>query len=129
MLLTVSDGINSFAQFLTVLVIFFFVLAITYFTTRYIAKIEKNRIVTGNMELIEALRISANKYLQIVKVGNRYLCIAVCKDTVTMLTELEEEEIKIVESESLSMDFRMILERMKLKNGSANQETNEENRP
>ncbi|MBR5579198.1 MAG: flagellar biosynthetic protein FliO [Lachnospiraceae bacterium] len=129
MLLTVSDGINSFAQFLTVLIIFLFVLAITYITTRYIAKIEKNRIVTGNMELIEALRISVNKYLQIVKVGNKYLCIAVCKDTITMLTELEEEEIKIVESDVASIDFRKIMERMKMKNLSTDQETNEENRP
>ena len=129
MLLTVSDGINSFAQFLTVLIIFLFVLAITYITTKYIAKIEKNRIVTGNMELIEALRISPNKYLQIVKVANKYLCIAVCKDTVTMLVELEESEIQLIESGEKSVNFHSVFERMKKRSGFIEKETNEENRP
>ena len=90
MLLSLGDPVSSSAQFITVLLIFLFVVAITYFTTRYIAGYQKNLIRTGNMELVESLRISNNKYLQIVKTGNKYLVIAVCKDTVTFLTELEE---------------------------------------
>lgn len=129
MLLTVSDGINSFVQFLTVLILFLFVLVITYITTRYIAGIEKNKLITGNMELIETLRISNNKYLQIIKVGGKYLCVAVCKDTVTMLVELEEEEIRMVESPSPNINFQNIFEKVKKKTGFIEKETKEENRP
>lgn len=129
MLLTVSDGINSFVQFLTVLILFLFVLVITYFTTRYIAGIEKNKYTAGNMELIETLRISNNKYLQILKIGSRYLCIAVCKDTVTMLAELNEEEIKEISYNSPQVNFQNILEKMKVKNSFSKKETEEENRP
>ena len=112
MILTISDSIDSFVQFLTVLIIFIFVLVITYLTTRYIAGVQKNRIRTGNMEIIETLRISNNKYLQIVKVGNRYLVMAVCRDTVTMLTELDEKELVFVESDTVSLpDFKGILEK------------------
>ena len=114
MILTISDSIDSFVQFLTVLIIFIFVLVITYLTTRYIAGVQKNRIRTGNMEIIETLRISNNKYLQIVKVGNRYLVMAVCRDTVTMLTELDEKELVFVESDAVSLpDFKGILEKAK----------------
>ena len=70
MLLSLGDPVSSSAQFITVLLIFLFVVAITYFTTRYIAGYQKNLIRTGNMELVESLRISNNKYLQIVKTGN-----------------------------------------------------------
>ncbi|MBR3606266.1 MAG: flagellar biosynthetic protein FliO [Lachnospiraceae bacterium] len=129
MFLTVSAAVNSIAQFVTVLLIFLFVLVITYFTTRYIASIEKKRMVTGNMELLDALRISNNKYLQIVKVGSKYLCLAVCKDTVTMLVELEQEDIKEIESEIKPVNFQDILEKVKKKTGFMEKETNKENRP
>ena len=129
MLLTVSNSINSFVQFLTVLILFLFVLVITYITTRYIAGIEKSKYTTGNMELIETLRISNNKYLQIIKVGSKYLCIAVCKDTVTMLVELEEEEIRSMNFTSSSIDFQNIFEKVKKKTGFIKKETKEENRP
>ena len=114
MILTISDSIDSFVQFLTVLIIFIFVLIITYLTTRYIAGVQKNKIRTGNMELIETLRISNNKYLQIVKAGSKYLVMAVCKDTVTMLTELDEKELVFVENDTVFLpDFKGILEKAK----------------
>ena len=123
MLLSLGDLVSSSAQFITVLLIFLFVVAITYFTTRYIAGYQKNLIRTGNMELVESLRISNNKYLQIVKTGNKYLVIAVCKDTVTFLTELEESELIISQEEAVGLDFKGLLEKAKqLRPGSGNQD-------
>lgn len=123
MLLSLGDPVSSSAQFITVLLIFLFVVAITYFTTRYIAGYQKNLIRTGNMELVESLRISNNKYLQIVRTGNKYLVIAVCKDTVTFLTELEESELIISQEEAVGLDFKGLLEKAKqLRPGSGNQD-------
>lgn len=123
MLLSLGDPVSSSAQFITVLLIFLFVVAITYFTTRYIAGYQKNLIRTGNMELVESLRISNNKYLQIVKTGNKYLVIAVCKDTVTFLTELEESELIISQEEAVGLDFKGLLEKAKqLRPGNGNQD-------
>lgn len=130
MLLSISSGIESVVSFLTALVIFLFVLLITYVTTRYMAAIQKNKFKAGNMELIETLRISNNKYLQIVRVGEKYLCMAVCKDTVTMLGELKEEEMVFHENNgNAGMDFQKIFENMKQKAlGNKKQDTNEEKR-
>lgn len=45
MLLAV-DNVKSISQLLTLLVIFAFVLAITYFTTKYVANYQKERCLT-----------------------------------------------------------------------------------
>lgn len=105
-----SDRADSYVQFMTVLILFVFVLAITAFVTRWIGGYQKSRSVGANMELIESLRLSNNKYVQIVRVGRKYLAVAVCKDTVTMLTEVPEEDLNFPE-ESLgsASTFRDVL--------------------
>ena len=129
MLLSVTSGFESVLQFITVFVIFIFVLGITYVSTRYVAGIQKEQYKTGNMELIETLRISNNKYLQIVRAGNKYFCMAVCKDTVTMLGEIQKEELVFRENNvSAGIDFQKILEKMKHKQLGNKTDTNEENR-
>lgn len=114
MLLTVSR-VDSYAQLMTVLVIFLFVLALTWFVTRWIAGYQKGKSTNTNMELLESFRLSNNKYIQIVRIGNKYLALAVCKDTVTMLTEISEEELKLSEGTSMT-GFKDILNRVQKKN-------------
>lgn len=129
MLLTVPNFVNSVAQFFTVLVLFVFVLGITYITTRYIAGYQKAKISTGNMEIVETLRISSNKYLQIVRVGEKYLVMAVCKDTVTLLCELTEEQLELNRSagpQNPAIDFKALLEKARQKHHGAQSEGSEE---
>ena len=84
---------NSIAQFITVTMIFIFVLAITYFTTRWIGSYQKKKMSYGNIKVIESTRLSSNKILEIVKAGDKCVLIAVCKDTVTKLTDMAADEI------------------------------------
>lgn len=115
-LLTVSNSLDSFVQFVTILLLFLLVLFITYVVTRWVSGIQKGQMVGKNMELVETLRLSNSKYLQIVRVGERYLVMAVCKDTVTMLTELSAEEISLdEENEGKTLSFHEILDKMKQK--------------
>ena len=98
MLLALSDRrTDSYVQFVTVLILFVFVLAVTAFVTKWIGGYQKGRSVGKNMELVEALRLSNNKYVQIVRIGRKYLALAVCKDTVTMLSEIPEEDLSFPE--------------------------------
>ena len=116
MLLSMTSGLDSIVQFITILFIFAFILAITWVSTRYIAGIQKEQYKTGNMELVETLRISNNKYLQIVRVGSKYFCMAVCKETVTMLGEIQKEDMVFNENNlNAGMDFQKILEKVKRK--------------
>lgn len=105
---------DSYIQFMTVLILFVFVLFITYVVTRWIAKYQKGQTIAGNIEIIETCRLTQNKYIQIVRTGNKYLVIAVGKDEVHMLTELSEEELLIQETpEGKTMDFAGIFEKVK----------------
>ena len=88
-----SGGIDSFARLLTVFFIFLLVLGLTYVTTRFIGGYQKTRLRSSNFEVIDTLRLSQTKYLQILRAGDKYLVLAICKDTVTKLCELEESEV------------------------------------
>lgn len=114
MLLTITTGMDSYLQFITVLILFVFVLAITWATTRWIAGFQKGKTSVGNLEVIETMRVSSNKFIQIVRAGDKYLVIAVGRDEVHMLTELSGEELAFNEKqEQPPVDFAQILDRVK----------------
>lgn len=115
MLLSV-DNVKSISQLLTLLVIFAFVLAITYFTTRFVANYQKGRMEDSNIKLLDAARVSQNKYIQIVQIGKKYYALAISKDTVTVIAEVPEEEITIKEDTGVvPQKFADILSNLKNK--------------
>ena len=77
----VLAGLNSrweaFAQLLTLLVIFIFVLALTYFATRWAGSMQKNKMAGSNIQILETMRVTNSKYIQIVKIAN-YKIPSVC---------------------------------------------------
>lgn len=110
-----TTGLNGFAQFVTVLLIFVGVLFLTYFSTRWIASYQKGRMYSSNITVVETFKITANKYIQIVRIGERYFAIAVGKDEVTLLGELKEDELTLqeVSQATPAEDFKNILEKAK----------------
>lgn len=117
MILAVSERFDSYMQFITVLIIFLFVLLITYWVTRWTAGYQKSQTANANMEIIETIRLSGNKYVQIVRVGRKYLAVAICKDTVTMLTEIPEQDLVFSDNNiSGTLGFKDILEKIQKKN-------------
>ena len=114
MLLAMTSRMDSYLQFVTVLLLFAFVLLITYFTTRWIANYQKTKVNGNNLEVIETCRITSNKYLQIVRAGSKYVLIAIGKDEVHMLTELTEDELNVIQkSGQQQMDFSTVLANVK----------------
>lgn len=110
--------LDSYVQFITVLILFVFVLAVTYVTTRWIANYQKGKAAGSNLEIIEAMRVSNNKYLQIVRAGSKYLIIGVGKDEIHMLGELSEDELVVLKNKSSEgIDFGSILDKFKKQSG------------
>lgn len=114
-----TSGFSNFMQLLGVLLIFVFVLAITYFTTKWIAGYQKSRSFNKNLKVIETLRLTQNKYIQIVEAGEIYLVIGVGKDEITMLTTLTKEQLKdldtyeVTKQKEAGENFQEILNRLK----------------
>ena len=115
---SMSSRIEAFAQLMTLLIILIFVLAVTYYVTRFVGNYQKNKLSGSNINILETMRIANNKYIQIVKIGSRVFAIAVAKDTVSYLCELDEDELIYKESSSGKMlinndNFKEILEKFK----------------
>lgn len=108
--LLLSGSADSYAQLITVLLIFVLVLGITAATTKWIANYQKQQGAGGNIQVIETSRISNNKYIQIVRVGETYMVIAVSKDTVTLLGQVSEDQLKLSD-DAQSFNFKELLDR------------------
>lgn len=116
MILTVSETADSYIQFMTVLVLFLLVLAVTYFVTKWMAGYQRSRSSNSNMEIVESMSLSNNKYIQIIRIGQKYLAVAICKDTVTMLTEISEQDLILSDgSVPKVMGFKDILDKVQKK--------------
>ena len=125
-LLLTAGFSNSYAQLITVLLLFVVVLGVTAFVTKWLAGYQKQQGAGCNIQVIETSRISNSKYIQIVRVGDTYMVIAVCKDTVTLLGEVAEESLKL-ENPGKDFSFRELLERAANRN-AANAEEPKESR-
>lgn len=89
---------GSMLELLSVLFIFVFVLALTYFVTRWIAGYQRTRTAQGNLSVIEAIRVSNNQYIQILRAGtDKYLVVGIGKDQITLLATLTEEQLRTPE--------------------------------
>lgn len=87
------SSLDSFVQLIGVLLIFVFVLMITWLTTRWMAGYQKSHTSNKNLQIIESIRITNNKFISIVKAGEAYLVVAVGKDEINFLTKLTKEEL------------------------------------
>lgn len=114
MLLSVTTGMDSYIQFVTVLILFVLVLGITYLVTKWIANYQKGKTIVGNLEVIETCRITSNKYVQIVRAGSKYLVIGLGKDEIHILSELSEEQLDLQDIHGgKTVNFRSIFDEVK----------------
>ena len=87
------SSLESFLQLIGVLLIFVFVLLITYLTTKWMGGFQKAHSNHKNLQIIETIHVGNNKIVEIVQAGTKYLVIAVGKDEVHLLAELSEAEL------------------------------------
>lgn len=110
LLATGFNSSNSFFELIGMLIIFFLILGSAYWATRWFASNNAIQDRNGNIKVIETYRINSNKFIQIVKIGNKYIAIATCKEQIVFLTELEEETLEIKEQDIKQFpDFKEIL--------------------
>ena len=119
-MLFLSSAGESFLQLLFAFVMFVGVLAITYYVTKWIAGYQKIQGFNKNLEIVEAIKISSNKYVQIIRAGqDRYFVIAIGKDEVVPLGEISSDQLKEIEESEISavapVDFKSVLDKISKK--------------
>ena len=114
-----SNAVNNFARFITLLLIFILVLVVCYYTTRFVAKSQKGLRSGGNLELMESISLGGNRYLQLVKAGGHFMVLALGKDSVQLICELQPDEVHSVARQEGG--FLEILKRAKEKSEDKNE--------
>ena len=94
--LMLSASMESFLQLFVALLIFVFVLILTYLTTQWIGKYQKSHMNTKNLRIVETIPAGQNKHICLVKAGTQYLVVAVGKDEIHLLSTLTEEQLSDV---------------------------------
>ena len=119
-------NVESVVQFLTTLIIFVFIVVICVLTTKFIGNFNKQQYSGKSVKVVETIRVTNNKFIQLLAIGEVYLVIAVCKDQISVLSQLTKEELpNLVLSEvsttnadvslALKESFGSILEKLKKK--------------
>lgn len=115
----VSSSIESFVQLIGVLLIFVFVFVITYFTTKWMGNIQRGRLTSNNLRVLETIAIGNGKLICLIETGNVYLVVSVGKDNVHTLAQLTMDDLKDTsflkdkESGTTSDSFQEILAKVK----------------
>ncbi len=113
-MITVGNSTDSFVQLITVLIIFVLVLALTLFTTRWIAKYQKGQKAGSNIDIVETCAVGNGKYIQIVRLAETYVAILVCKESATLLAEIPKEQIEFpTEHGKTAISFKELLRKAK----------------
>ena len=112
MLLSTST-VNDIAQFITVIIIFIAVLVITVFTSKWIADYQRGKLKGTNVDVIESVRIAPNKFVQIIRIADKTVAVATCKDTVTMLCELDQDAVISLKQSGSPSSFSELFKKSK----------------
>ena len=91
--LMLSASMESFLQLIVTLLIFIFVLGITYITTRWIGNYQKGHMNSKNLRVIETISAGQNKQICLLKAGTEYLVVAIGKDEIHPLATLSEDQL------------------------------------
>ncbi|MDF2589754.1 MAG: hypothetical protein K0S41_3595 [Anaerocolumna sp.] len=118
---------DSLLQLIGVSILFIFILAITYFTTKFVGGTKFNQLKHSNFQVIETYKVSQNKYLQIIKIGSRYFVIAINKDNIQTITELDENDIMLREPLKQSIKFSEVISQITNRQKEKKQNDDQEN--
>jgi flagellar protein FliO/FliZ len=101
-------------QMIGLLVLLIVILVATYYTSRLVGGMKLGQMKNSNFKIIDVYRISPNKALQLVKIGNKYIVISIGKDTVNFITEVDEAEILNKEMQGNEIQsFKQILDKLR----------------
>ena len=105
-------------QFIGLCIVFVVILFLAYFSAKLAGGFQANVHAKSNIKIIETARISNNKCLQIVKIGDSYYLIGVGKDEIHYLTKIEEDDLNYTEPPTLEIsNFKDILSNLKKNSG------------
>lgn len=84
--------------FLQMIMLVMVVGALAYYTTRLIGGAKYGKGGRRNLEIVESMGVGPQSFVHVLKVGKKYVLIGVTRGQVSLLTELEEEQLVLSEN-------------------------------
>ncbi len=116
-----TGGMSSILSVISLILIFIFIVALAYFTTRFIAKYQNNSMNSrSNIRVIESFRMGSNKFVAIIEVSNNFYVVGVGKEEITLIDKLDSESVSNIKNAQMKdlgkkIDFKEILSQIKNK--------------
>ena len=113
---TFNSTMNNSLELFGLLIMFLIILVAAYFASRFFGQNKMGQLRNKNFKVIETFKVAPNKFLQLIKMGNRFVVIAIGKDEMHVITELSEEEVILqVEGEQRNMKFSDLIAKIQRK--------------
>lgn len=87
------DVLKSIGELIALLLIFIGILFLAYLSSKIAARFQTGSMRNRNMTVVETMRVQNNKFVQIVKVADKYIVIGIGKDEISFLTELDGSKL------------------------------------
>ena len=108
------DNVKLIFNALLGLVLFVGILYLAYVTTKYIGKrYSMSGRSSKSLKIIESLGLGKDSQLAVVKVGEKVLLLGITPQNVTLVKELEEDDLTLVDNDTdkaEQMDFKTALQ-------------------
>lgn len=105
--------IESFFTAAGTLLLVIGILILCYITTKRLGKLELGKS-SATIRLLERVAVGQDKAVALVQAGDKFLLLGIASSQITLLTELDEEQVKKeVMPPAAPPDFRSVLELMK----------------
>ena len=102
----------SLIKLILLLVVFVLILFASYYFTRWYAKSGLVKNQSKNIQIMESYPLGPGKQICIIRLGSRYAAVAISKEQITFLTELQEEDLNMEETVAQEMDFGAAFEKV-----------------
>lgn len=108
--------LESIINLIGVSILFIIILIASYYTSKWVGKSGYRQLNGKNVQIIETVPLSQSKYIQIVKIGKRYVALGVTKEHIEFLCELSEDDLDFSENstkpKNSGTDFKTILSKI-----------------
>lgn len=85
--------LKGIGELIVLLLIFIGILFLAYWSSKLAARFQSGSMKNRNMTVVETMRVQNNKFVQIIKIADKYIVIGVGKDEIHFLTELDGSQL------------------------------------
>lgn len=117
--------LSSFIKLILLLVVFILILVGSHYFTKWYAKSGLLGKQSVNIQVMENFPMGAGKQICILRIGEKYMAVAVGKDQITFLSELDPEQLSFSLPEPMEDSFGKIFGNMVKERFSGGKESKE----